>query len=130
LIAIVQQLVSAIALAWQPDVHYTTSIYILYLILPSDASLALFLAAASIAAIASFSARKKVETLLLLVPQQFLLFLCAGAAIHAIAVGEFADGTQRSSMFLLADQVPMILIAVFHSWAMVLILIYGEENKW
>ena len=129
LIAIVQQFLTAVALVWDPQAHYATSIHILYEVLPNSKVLAGFLFMSAFMAGASFSMRRKVETIMLMVPQQLMLYLCAGAALHAIAIGEFADGTQRSSAFLLADQVPIILLAVFHTWAMVLILIHGEEIK-
>ena len=69
---------------------------------------------------------KKLYTLLSFLPQQFIMLLSSGGAIHAMVVGHFADGIARSNAFLLADQSPTIILVIFHTWAMVLICLHGE----
>lgn len=56
-------------------------------------------------------------------PQQIALFIAAYGAINAMQSGTFADGVIRPTAFLVADQMPIILLAVFH-----LICIYA--NCW
>ena len=56
----------------------------------------------------------------LLVPQQTLLIISAWGSLHAILRGSYADGVLRPVEFILADQLPNILIAVLHFAAMVL----------
>ena len=51
---------------------------------------------------------------LFLLPQQFALMISAYGAGQAMINGEFADGTQRSQAFLIADQCPAILAATLH----------------
>jgi hypothetical protein len=47
-------------------------------------------------------------------PQQFMLVLSAGAATSAMLNSHFADGVVRARAFIVADQIPAILIAIFH----------------
>jgi|KBSSwiStaDraftv2_1062776.scaffolds.fasta_scaffold10139_18 hypothetical protein len=84
-------------------------------------------------AIASISAMgfffdKKMHTLYALVPQQFVLCVSSVGAIHAMIVGHFADGTVRSNAFLFADQAPIVLLTIFHTWAMFLILKHAGDK--
>ena len=58
-----------------------------------------------------------------LFPQQFLLVISAGGALSCVLRGSYADGTLRPMAFIAADQSPAILIAVFHTFA--LLEIYG-----
>ncbi len=128
LIAIVQQYIAAIALLWQHDSHFATSMHILYLLVPDVPVLAAMLFVSATLAIVAFQMTFKICTLLMLLPQQLTLFLSAGAAAHSIWLGQFADGVQRSNAFLLTDQCPVVLLAFFHTWAMVLILMYAKDS--
>jgi len=60
-----------------------------------------------------------------LLPQQGLLMLAATNAIGAVLVGEYADGTERAAEFILTDQLPVILMAVFH-----LLVILEFDWRW
>ena len=51
--------------------------------------------------------------------QQYLLLMSAGAAIRAISDSSFADGVIRPRTFIASDQLPSILAAVFHSFALI-----------
>jgi hypothetical protein len=55
----------------------------------------------------------------LCLPQQFLLTTCAIRALTAVSQGQYADGTVRDPLFILADQGPVILTALFHTFALV-----------
>jgi hypothetical protein len=57
------------------------------------------------------------KNVFLLLPQQLFLILSAGWAINSVFVGHFSDGIIRSPYFILADQLPIILIAVFFTLA-------------
>ncbi len=127
LIAVVQQYFVALALILNPDAHYATSVHILVLVFPTI-FIAPFLICAASLVVYGFTLKLKINTVLCLIPQQFMLYLSAGGAFRAIWEGQFADGVTRSHAFLLADQCPMILIAFFHSWAMVLIMKHGANN--
>lgn len=126
LIAITQELVWAAALIWEKGSVAVTAINILSEFLPVPI-LAYILIITPILAAAGFSMKRRINTVLALVPQQFLLYLSAGGALEAMWYGRFADGVERTQAFLIADQCPAFLIAFFHTWAMVLILRYGED---
>jgi hypothetical protein len=63
-----------------------------------------------------------VKTALLLLPQQFVMMVSAGGAVYAMYLGQFADGVQRSHAFLVADQAPAVIAAVFHTIAILRII--------
>lgn len=52
---------------------------------------------------------------LMLIPQQLVLFVSAGAALHSAVLGKYADGTLRSTAFILGDQLSVILLALLYS---------------
>jgi hypothetical protein len=52
-----------------------------------------------------------------LLPQQALLILAAANAVSAVLIGHYADGEDRSPEFILTDQLPVILLAVFYLFA-------------
>lgn len=55
----------------------------------------------------------------MLIPQQTVLLLSAGAGIWAASVGHYADGVMRPWEFILADQLPIILTAFLYTVAVV-----------
>lgn len=126
LIAIVQEFVWASALAWDERVMKVTAISVLSKFMSHDLLIVCLLGTAILAASGFFMARR-INTLLALVPQQFLLYISAGSALAAVINGRFADGVMRSHAFLLADQSAAFLIAIFHTWAMILILHHAED---
>ncbi len=72
-----------------------------------------FYLAIAFMALMGLAAPKYVGTIFLL-PQQIVLVLSAYGAIHAMHTGAFADGVIRSTPFIIADQLPAVLLAVFH----------------
>jgi hypothetical protein len=129
LIAISQQLIMGLLLLIDPEVHMVTAIHSVYQIVRPQSLIGFFMIAAAVLAIVGFQLRRKIDTILCMIPQQLLLYISAGGSFRAIWLGQFADGVERSHAFLLADQAPSILIALFHSWAIVLILIFSEKDK-
>lgn len=77
---------------------------------------ALFFTVAALACVGLFAQGRRVR-LLLLLPQQAILFLSAGGAMEAIWVSHFPDGYVASRAFIAADQFPAILVAIAHTWA-------------
>lgn len=53
----------------------------------------------------------------MLIPQQLVLMVSAIGAVECISRGMFADGVPRPVPFMFADQIPSILIAIFHTCA-------------
>lgn len=56
---------------------------------------------------------------LLLLPQQILLIISAVGGIVAAALGHYADGVTRPHLFIAADQLPGIVAAVCHTFAII-----------
>jgi len=56
-------------------------------------------------------------TVLMLMPQQAVLSVCASSSVLAAVNGSFADGILRPIAFIAADQAAIILIAAVHMFA-------------
>ena len=80
---------------------------------------ALFLVVAAFALWELLSARKNGKHILWLAPQQALLVLSAVGAVGSVLSGAYPDGVVRPSTFILVDQAPTILVAVFHAFALI-----------
>lgn len=63
---------------------------------------------------------------ILILPQQVVLWFSVVGAGHAMYLGQFADGTIRSHWFLIVDQVPVILIAMGHTAALLMLAERGD----
>jgi hypothetical protein len=57
--------------------------------------------------------------LALMLPQQALLTIAAWGAVEAIWRSAYADGVLRSAGFILADQLPLLVILMTHTVAIV-----------
>jgi hypothetical protein len=66
-----------------------------------------------------FWVRKRISTILLLIPQQLILFIAAEGSLMAVYRGTYADLVVRPRMFIAADQAPIILTAIFYTMAMI-----------
>lgn len=77
--------------------------------------MATILATVSIMAIAGAEAKKSLKSLLLLIPQQTVLFMTGLAGITAALRGHYADLTPRPGLFILADQMPAILMGFIYT---------------
>ncbi len=58
--------------------------------------------------------------LMLMIPQQIVMFISAYSSGLAVWFGQYADGTSRPWAFILADQLPALIAAVCYSVAIVL----------
>ena len=74
----------------------------------------------------SIFSKHRLVTLLCLLFQQFLLFLAASSALDVVISGRFADGVVRFHAFILADQIIYLLLAIFHTWAIILLVRHAE----
>ena len=59
------------------------------------------------------------KSLYFIMPQQVLLYISAWSSLHAVLQGQYADGAARPPIFILADQLPTIVVAVWHSVAII-----------
>lgn len=74
-----------------------------------------------------FFIKRKICTILAFVPQQFVMFISSAGLAHFIWLGQFADGVVRTPAFLLADQAAPIFLTIFHTWALILIIIHAGD---
>lgn len=75
--------------------------------------------AAGVAALgAAFVVKDRMVGLVMCLPQQMLLLLSAGGSLDCVLRGAYADGVPRPWQFILVDQSPNILVALFHSIAL------------
>ena len=129
LMATIHQYVGAVALMLDAASSKATNLHILHQIVPRYSLIEFLLFLVPTIALLGFFARRKVTTLICLVPQQLLLFLSAGSAVRAIALGSYPSGVFRSPAYIAADESLTILIAIFHTWAMLLILRYSDDRR-
>lgn len=71
--------------------------------------------AVAVAAVYAFMVRGRLPALAWMLPQQAFLIISAVGAAHAIQAGHFADGVERSRLFIASDQAPALLAAVGHT---------------
>jgi hypothetical protein len=62
--------------------------------------------------------RFSVFRIIVLLPQQFFLILAAIGASIAILNSQFADGVIRSQYFIGADQIPIVIATILHTFAL------------
>lgn len=77
------------------------------------------LLAASGMAVRGIAKRGTTVGWLLLLPQQVLLLISAVGGIAAMVLGHYADGVERPSLFIAADQMPGVIAAFTHTFAVV-----------
>jgi hypothetical protein len=53
--------------------------------------------------------------LLCVIPQQFVMLVCAFGSVMSIVNSHYADGVFRNQAFILADQFPFIIAAVMYT---------------
>lgn len=82
---------------------------------------AVLIVTAIAAAMFPFTRRRitNVGLALMLLPQQSLLLMSAGAGLYATTVQHYADGVARAWPFILADQLPVILASVLYTIAVI-----------
>lgn len=118
-LAIVQHLVWATMLLLSPDTFGVTSIRGLNDLLGSThvAVVVLLFVVAYLAIWSFLVAPRSLSRVVLMLPQQFVLYVSAGGAVVCMATGTFSDGTVRSIPFLIMDQLPALLFALGHTAA-------------
>jgi len=102
-----------------PDVLHITAIHEFTHLFGSqlNVALAMFL----VAGCAHIGVFTKLKTTLwgvfLLLPQQAALLLTLWGILVSVASSQYPDGYNQTSLFILADQIPLALICVFHTLA-------------
>jgi hypothetical protein len=113
-------LIEALILLGSRSADGTIGLHSLLVLIPDPRGLAATLIASSSAAFVVLARRDLAPwlTVILLTPQQALLFTTAIVAWFAVWHGSYADGVVRSSLFITADQLPRGMFSLVHLTAM------------
>ena len=113
-------LIQALILLGSRSADGSIGLHSLLVLIPDPGCLAAALIASSTAALVVLTRRDLAPwlTIILLTPQQVLLFTTAIAAWLAVWHGSYADGVVRSSLFITADQLPRGMFSLVHLTAM------------
>ena len=125
-VTIALHLIWALGLAMEPAAINATALHTLLVIAKSPHMAAAIYAGVAMLAIVGMAAPSRYARVILILPQQAVLWFSVVGAAYAMFLGQFADGVQRAHWFLIVDQVPVILIAVGHTAA--LLLIAGDKG--
>lgn len=124
--ACVMHLIWMTGLLAEPGSINATGLYTV-LIIARDTTVAAFIFAGVAAlAIVGLAIGKRGAGVFLILPQQIVLWFSVIGALHAMYLGQFADGIQRPHWFLIVDQIPVVLIAIGHTAA----LLFIAENRY
>jgi hypothetical protein len=130
LLASVLHLVWAGLLLFAAGAENSTPVAIISRLCGGPERAAAVLAVVSIAALAFlYTKRTKSNATVsaLLVPQQLLLFLSAGAGLWSAIRESYADGVIRDWAFILSDQLPVILLSILYT--VVVLEAASEPNR-
>lgn len=111
-----------------PVALHITSIHALYVVVHTPNTLANILMITAIAATLGMVSRN-LWALLLVVPQQIILFMTAAGAVTAMYLGQFPDGVVRPHAFMIADQIHSVIAAVCHTVALIGHVIYRLRDR-
>ncbi len=121
LVASLMHVLWAVLLVSYPTASGTTPLHILVQICGGPWRTAAVLVTAASTAMFYPFVRKvgKHAFALMLIPQQTLLFLSAGAGIDAATNGQYADGVARGWPFILSDQSAIVALAILYTIAVI-----------
>ena len=117
LYAVILHLSWGVLLLLDDSAGWATAVHSVLVWLGSTYATAAVMFAVAIAAVAGLH-RRLAHSLWgvgLMLPQQAVLFMSAVGAIQAMALSSFADGVVRPNPFIIADQLPAVLIAILHT---------------
>jgi hypothetical protein len=120
-LAIAMHLVWSVGLVLDGRAINATGLHTMLSITHDPGYAALLFGVVALMALCSMFVRRSWLTVALLLPQQAALWVSVVGAINAMAIGQFADGISRGHWFLVVDQIPVVLITLGHTAALLLI---------
>lgn len=134
LIVSVLHLLWAGLLLWSPAAAHSTPVEAVVSVTHNRAGAVALLAGTGVLALIAAWLHERHRSLrpaylaLLLIPQQILLVVSAAGGITAALRGHYADGVARPWQFILGDQLPVILIALLYTTAILVIAARREQT--
>lgn len=117
LYAVILHMVRGVLLMTSNEPIHGTSLSVMLEIVHSQFILGLTLFAVGLLSAASFTMKRCSLSLCLILPQQFILVVSALASTIAIFNGHFADGVEHSWALMAIDQLPIIILAIMHTFS-------------
>jgi hypothetical protein len=111
---------AALLAGWGSDIQ-ATPVAALLKMFNGPTPLMIVLAFSSVVAFIGIFSRSTLTKVVCLTPQQALMSMTFVSCLSAVILGQYADGVPRPHMFILADQLPAILAAIFHTIALILL---------
>lgn len=116
--AIVLHLLWAVNIMAEPVSAFATAPYAIHKAM-GDTAAPFVLSAAAMLGFVGMLFHKRFVSVLLMLPQCWLLCISAMSAVRAVWLGQFPDGVERARLFILNDQALSILLAVLYTIAVV-----------
>jgi hypothetical protein len=119
--ACVLHVIWAVGLWVEPASIHATGLYTVMVIARDTTIAALIFAGVAVLATIGLASKRHAVQVAMILPQQIVLWFSVVGALHAMYLGQFADGVQRAHWFLIVDQVPVVLITLGHTAALIFI---------
>lgn len=126
LTACAMHLIWSIGLVLEPHAINATGLHTVLVVAQEPIYAAFLFGLVAMLAIVGVVKPNPFERVMWMLPQQAILWFSVVGAGNAMYLGQFADGIQRSHWFLIVDQIPVVLIAVGHTAAMLYIAERGD----
>ena len=127
-VTIVMHFVWSISVGIDPGAVHATALHTVMTVAGNPAVAALIFGSVAMVAALGLTMRDRYVRVFFILPQQIVLWFSIVGAGHAMWLGQFADGVQRSNWFLIVDQIPVVLIALGHTAALLLIAENGRGD--
>lgn len=127
-ITIMMHAVWSIGLMFDQEAINATGLHTVLLLARHPAVAAFLFGAVAISAAGGLVIKQRYLRVFLILPQQLILWFSIVGAGYAMFLGQFADGIQRAHWFLIVDQIPVVLIALGHTAALLLIAENGHGS--
>ena len=124
--AIIQHFLWAMMLLYDEEVEQVTALSALTPFIIVYRGVVLLLLVAILAA-SSIFVENRIYRTIMMIPQQFVLVVSAMGAMDAMIRGTFADGIAHPRSFIVADQIPAVLLCIFHTVA---IIRSAQKKNW